>query len=256
MLKTILCLAVMLTFAVCLPAPAKDKSSSGGKYDQQIQSSMQKWLKDHGSKFSSVQASAEDGVITLSGEVPLLINKLDADKHAHNISHAQGVRNEIQVKGGVSDQQLQADLAKRLRYDRIGYGIVFNSLTLGVQNGIATVGGSVWDYPSRDSALAIVATTPGVQGVVNNIQVQPTSNFDDELRIRLAQAIYGYPAMKKYAINPVAPIRIVVNNGHVTLSGVVDSQMDKQIAETQAKSVPGVFSVDDQLVVAGQEKQK
>ncbi len=239
-----------------LPAQAKNKSDSGGKNDQHIQSDMQKWLQDHGSKFRGVQVSAQDGVLTLSGQVPLLIDKLDADKHAHNVGHVQGVRNEIQVKGGVSDQQLQSELANKLRYDRIGYGIVFNSLTLGVQNGIATVGGSTWDYPSRESALAIVETTPGVQGVVDNIQVQPTSNFDDQLRIRLARAIYSNPAMTKYAMNPVAPIRIVVNNGHVTLSGVVDSQMDKQIAETQAKSVPGVFSVDDQLVVAGHEKQK
>ena len=164
------------------------------------------------------------------------------------------MRNEIQVKSGVSDQQLQQTLSNKLRYDRIGYGIVFNNLTLGVQNGVATVGGSVLDYPSRDSALAIVETTPGVQGVVDNIQVQPTSNFDDELRIRLARAIYGQPAMQKYAMVPEAPIRIVVNNGHVTLAGVVDSQMDKQIAETQAKSVPGVFSVDDQLMVAQKQK--
>jgi osmotically-inducible protein OsmY len=244
---------MLLMLALSWPAQAKD--TSGGN-DQQIQNDMQKWLKDHGSKFSGVQASAQDGVLTLTGQVPLLINKLDADKHAHDISHVQGVRNEIQVKGGVSDQQLQSELANKLRYDRIGYGIVFNSLTLGVHDGIATVGGSVLDYPSRDSALAIVETTPGVRGVVDNIQVQPTSNFDDQLRIRLARAIYGNPAMTKYAMNPVAPIRIVVNNGHVTLSGVVDSQMDKQIAETQAKSVPGVFSVNDQLVVAGQQKQK
>src|SRR5205814_10366216 len=94
-------------------------------------------------------------------------------------------------------------------------------------------------------------TTPGVKVVIDNSQVQPTSDFDDELRIRLAQAIYGHPALQKYAMNPEAPIRIVVNNGHVTLTGVVDSQMDKQIAETQAKSVPNVFSVDDKLVVAG-----
>ena len=100
----------------------------------------------------------------------------------------------------------------------------------------------------------VVETTPGVRGVIDNIQVQPTSQFDDELRIRLAQAIYGHPALQKYAMVPNAPIRIVVNNGHVTLSGVVDSQMDKQIAETQAKSVPGVFSVDDQLIVAGKQK--
>lgn len=255
----------MRRIAVCLPLmllmlalswPAQAKDASGGNNDQQVQNDMQKWLKDHGSKYSGVQASAQDGVLTLTGQVPLLIDKLDADKHAHDISHVQGVRNEIQVKGGVSDQQLQSELANKLRYDRIGYGIVFNSLTLGVHDGIATVGGSVLDYPSRDSALAIVETTPGVRGVVDNIQVQPTSNFDDQLRIRLARAIYGNPAMTKYAMNPVAPIRIVVNNGHVTLSGVVDSQMDKQIAETQAKSVPGVFSVNDQLVVAGQQKQK
>jgi len=60
--------------------------------------------------------------------------------------------------------------------------------------------------------------------------------------------------MQKYAMVPEAPIRIVVNNGHVTLACVVDSQMDKQIAETQAKSVPGVFSVDDQLMVAQKQK--
>ena len=245
----------MLALVLALPALAKTKSdAAGGKYDQGIQTSMQKWLQSHGSKFNNVQVSVEDGVISLSGEVPLLIDKLDADKHAHNIDHVQGVRNEIQVKGGVSDAQLQNELADKLRYDRIGYGVVFNSLTLGVQNGNVTVGGSVHDYPSRDSALAIVETTPGVRGVVDNIQVQPVSQFDDALRIRLARAIYSQPSLQKYAIDPQAPIRIVVNNGHVTLSGVVDSQMDKQIAETQAKSVPGVFSVDDQLIVAQKQK--
>lgn len=245
--------AMLLALLLSLPALAKN-DSSGGKYDSGIQKSMQKWLQDHGSKYSNVQTSVQDGVVSLTGEVPLLINKLDADKHAHSIDHVQAVRNEVQVKAGVSDQQLQSQLANKLRYDRIGYGIVFNALTLGVQHGVVTVGGSVHDYPSRDSALAIVETTPGVRGVVDNIQVQPTSNFDDELRIRLAQAIYGQPAMQKYAMVPEAPIRIVVNNGHVTLAGVVDSQMDKQIAETQAKSVPGVFSVDDQLMVTQKQK--
>ena len=139
-----------------------------------------------------------------------------------------------------------------MRYDRIGYGVAYNSLNLSVNNGIVTVSGSVLDYPSRDSALAIIETTPGVTGVADNISVQPASPFDDELRIRLARAVYGHPAMQKYVMVPEKPIRIVVNNGHVTLAGVVDSQLDKQIAETQAKSVPGVFSVDDKLVVAGQ----
>jgi osmotically-inducible protein OsmY len=124
---------------------------------------------------------------------------------------------------------------------------------LDVNNGVVTISGNVRDYPSRDSALAIVETTAGVKEVIDNITVAPTSNFDDELRVRLARAIYGHPALQKYAIDPQAPIRIVVDNGHVTLYGVVDSQMDKTIAETQAKSVSGVFSVDDKLVVANQQ---
>jgi len=75
--------------------------------------------------------------------------------------------------------------------------------------------------------------------------------MDDDIRLRVARAIYGNSSLSKYALDPAKPIRIVVDNGHVTLYGVVDSQMDKQIADTQAKSVPNVFSVDDKLVVAG-----
>src|SRR5581483_10957946 len=181
---------------------------------------------------------------------------LDADKKAHGIDHVQAVRNNIQVDGNVPDEQLQSKLADKLRYDRIGYGVMFNSLSLGVHDGIVTVSGNVHDYPSRDSALAIVESTPGVKGVVDEITVAPTSGFDDELRVRLARAIYGDPVMTKYRIDPQAPIRIVVENGHVTLAGVVNSQLDKQIAETRAKTVPGVFSVDDQLMVSGAQKQK
>jgi osmotically-inducible protein OsmY len=115
------------------------------------------------------------------------------------------------------------------------------------------VGGDVRDYPSRDSALAIVETTPGVKDVIDEINVLPTSNFDDDLRIRVARAIYGQATMRRYEMVPQKPIRIIVDNGHITLYGVVDNKMDKQIAETQAKSVSGAFSVDNKLVVANQK---
>jgi len=121
---------------------------------------------------------------------------------------------------------------------------------LSVKNGVVTISGDVHDYPSRDSALAIVETEPGVKDVINEINVLPVSTFDDELRIRVARAIYGHPALQKYAIDPQSPIRIVVENGHVRLEGVVDSQMDKQIAGVQASAIPGVFSVQNDLAVA------
>ena len=78
--------------------------------------------------------------------------------------------------------------------------------------------------------------------------------MDDDIRIRVARAIYGNGSLSKYALDPQKPIRIVVDNGHVTLYGVVENQMDKQIAEQQAKSVPNVFSVDDKLMVASGAK--
>ena len=151
------------------------------------------------------------------------------------------------------DAELQSKLADKLRYDRIGYGIMFNSLNVKVENGVVTIGGDVRDYPGRDSALAIVETTPGVKDVIDETNVLPTSNFDDDLRIRIARAIYGQSTMQKYAMVPEKPIRIIVDNGHVTLYGVVDNKMDKQIAETQARSVPGAFTVENKLVVANQE---
>ena len=244
-------IAYLVVVALTLSVTAQQRSTQGGKYDQQIQQEITKSLQKD--KFQNVRATVEDGVITLQGTTKLLIDKLDADKKAHHVEHVQGVNNLIQVEGNVSDSELRNKLADKLRYDRVGYGIAFNALNLDVNNGVVTIGGNVRDYPSRDSALAIVASTPGVKEVVDNITVAPTSPFDDDLRIKLARAIYGQPSLQKYAIDPQAPIRIVVNNGHVTLYGVVDSQMDKTIAETQAKSVPGVFSVDDKLVVANQQ---
>ncbi len=168
------------------------------------------------------------------------------------IQTVDGVRNRIQVASSVHDEILRDQLSNKLRYDRVGYGIVFNNLTLNVENGVATIGGKVRDYPDRNSALAIVETTPGVKDVIDEIEVAPTSTNDDRLRIALARSIYGSSALQRYAIDPQAPIRIVVVNGEVELHGVVNSKLDKQIAYTQASSVPGVFSVKNNLLVASE----
>jgi hyperosmotically inducible periplasmic protein len=234
---------------------AQNSNVGTGRHDQQIQQDVTKVLQSK-DKWKGVTASTDDGIATLQGTVKLLVDKLDAAKKVDKLDHVAGVRNHIEVEGNVPDQQLQQQLADKLRYDRLGYGIAFNALGLNVQNGVVTVAGDVRDYPARDSALSLIATTPGVKDVIDNINVLPVSPMDDDIRLRVARAIYGQPSMTKYANDPQAPIRIVVNNGRVTLYGVVDSQMDKQIAETQAKSVPNVFSVDSKLVVAGQNMVK
>jgi hyperosmotically inducible protein len=89
----------------------------------------------------------------------------------------------------------------------------------------------------------------GVEKVVNQIEVLPTSPMDDRLRLELYRAIYGYPALEKYALGVQKPIRIIVKNGHVTLEGVVDSDADKNLAGLRANGVPGIFSVTNNLQV-------
>ncbi len=204
-------------------------------------------------KFSGVTVSVHDGNVVLGGQVARYADKEDADNRIHHVSGVKGVDNEIQVAGGqVSDEALRDQLAKKLATYTVGYGTTaFTSLTIGVKNGVATLGGTVYWQPDKDAALGLVANTPGVKDIVDNIQVAPLSPMDDGIRLRVARVIYGTPELQKYAIDPAKPIRIVVINGNVTLEGVVDSKMDRDLAGIRANSVPGVFKVTNNLQVAG-----
>ena len=91
--------------------------------------------------------------------------------------------------------------------------------------------------------------------MINNIQVDPLSPMDDRSRLQVYRAIYGYPSLNKYALDPAQPIRITVVNGNVTLNGVVNSQADKDVAGIRANSVPGIFKVVNNLQVANGSKE-
>src|SRR5208282_3470139 len=146
-------------------------------------------------------------------------------------------------------------LAEKLAYDRVGYGNAFNAIGVSVQNGAVTLGGHARTDVDKDSALALVSTYPGVKDVIGEIEVDPVSIMDDQTRLQVARAVYGYPSLNKYAIDPVKPIRISVQNGHVELYGTVDSQADKDTAFLRANGVSGVFSVKNYLQVAGQQPE-
>jgi len=228
-------------------ALAQDDSGTAG----QVQSKLNK------SQFKNVKVSVENGIATLTGTVDMYESKVDADRRVHKVKGVTAVRNEIEVAGpSMTDQQLQSKLTEKLAYDRVGYGNLFNAITVNVQNGAVTLGGHARTYVDRDSALALVSTTPGVKDVNNEIEVDPTSIMDDQTRFAVARAVYGYPSLNKYAIDPEKPIRISVQNGHVELYGVVDSQGDKETAYLRANGVPGVFSVKNYLEVAGQPAEQ
>ena len=221
-----------------------------GRYDQQIQQAVSQKIHE-AKQLQSVTSSVEDGIVTLTGTVDLYQDKLDAAKKVKKLANVNGVRNQIAVAGeSVPDSQLQQKLAKKVAYDRVGYyDNAFNFLAIAVKDGVATVTGDTYNDVARDSALAIIARAPGVKDVVNEARVLPTSIFDDNLRVRTARVIYRDSVLGRYATDPVDPIRIVVNNGHVTLYGTVQSTMDKNIAGIRASSVPGAFSVENKLVV-------
>ncbi|MGA2726612.1 MAG: BON domain-containing protein [Terracidiphilus sp.] len=207
------------------------------------------------SQFKNVQVNVDsNGIATLTGGVDLFEYKADAEKRVSKVKGVTAVRNEIEVAGpSVSDQELQNKLGEKLAYDRVGYGTTpFNAISIKVENGVVTLGGHAYGYPDRDSALALVSSYPGVKDVVSEIEVDPTSIMDDQTRLQVARAVYGYPSLNKYAIDPAKPIRISVQNGHVELYGTVDTQTDKETAYIRANGVPGVFGVKNYLQVANQ----
>jgi hypothetical protein len=92
--------------------------------------------------------------------------------------------------------------------------------------------------------------------MIDNIEVDPVSIMDDQSRVAVARAIYSFPTLNKYAIDPGMPIRISVQNGNVELYGVVNTQAEKDAAFMRANGVAGVFSVKNYLQVANQPSEK
>lgn len=210
------------------------------------------------SQFKNIQVSAHNGVVTLTGTVNVVETKEQADHRVHGVKGVQAVDNQIQIAGPeVPDAKLQQELLKEIEYSRVGYGTTaFNAISVSVQNGVVTLGGHAYGPVDADTADSIAENTKGVKDVINNIQVDPVSPMDDRIRIAEYRAIYGFPSLNRYAIDPAQPIRISVQNGNVTLYGTVDSQADKNTAGIRANTVPGVFHVTNDLQVAGQHPEK
>ncbi len=242
----------LLALALTLGGSAAMAQSSS-----QIQAEVQRALNN--SKYEAVQGSVqENGLVVLKGSVAVFDLKEKIDHKVHRIKGVKAVENDIQVGGGsVPDQELSAKLAKAIEYDRVGYGTTpFNAISVNVRDGVVTLGGHAYGPVDADSAAAVAANTKGVKDVINDIQVDPLSPMDDSIRIRTFRALYSYPSLNKYAMDPGKTIRISVQNGRVTLIGVVDSQADKDAAGIRANTVPGVFHVDNQLQVISDQNEK
>ena len=151
---------------------------------------------------------------------------------------------------------------------------VFDSLSFGIRGRTVILQGYASRAQLKSEAQDAVKQIKGVENVENKIEVLPYSPLDDRIRMAAYQRIYSQPALRKYTGNPVGfgrqpsvafaaggitqdpplgyhAIHIIVNNGHLMLTGVVDSQADADMAKLQANQVPGAFSVVNNLQVAG-----
>jgi osmotically-inducible protein OsmY len=258
-MKTALLAATLAAALLSLPQgfEARAQGGSGSKGDDAATQAAAERISKK--QFNNVKVNVENGIATLTGAVDLYEYKADAEKSVRKAKGVTAVRNLIEVAGPtVPDAELREKLGEKLAYDRVGYGNTFNAITLSVENGVVTLGGHARTDVDKDSALALVSTYPGVKDVIGEIEVDPVSIMDDQTRMAVARAVYGYPTLNKYAIDPAKPIRISVQNGHVELYGEVDSKADSEVAYMRANGVPGVFSVKNYLQVANQptERQK
>ncbi len=161
-----------------------------------------------------------------------------------------------QGKNQRSEEKYRARLVKEVRHQLVmlPWYSVFDNLAFQVNGDKVTLIGQVTRPTLKSDAEAAVKSIEGVASVVNNIEVLPLSPMDDQLRRAVFRAIYGEAGLQRYAIQAVPPIHIIVKNGNVTLEGVVDNEMDKNLANLRANQVPNVFSVKNNLVVTGNSK--
>ena len=142
------------------------------------------------------------------------------------------------------DFQTFQDVAKQVR-QYVNF-TVFDNVSANVDNGVVTLTGQVTMPYKVNDLTRRVSRVDGVRKVDNQIQVLPVSRFDDELRYRIARAIYGNPTFWHYAAMANPPIHIVVERGQVTLSGVVNSNVERALARSLAIGF-GEFSVKNEL---------
>lgn len=154
----------------------------------------------------------------------------------------------VDISSTRSDEQIARDVTHEIRmfpfYD------IFDLVTGQVNNGVVTLRGAVREPQRFNDYANLAKRVKGVRAVENRLEVLPTSNFDDQIRVRVARAIYGSALGPRYANQALPPIHIIVKNGNVRLEGVVANNLDKQLAAQAARFAATYFSLENNLQVS------
>jgi osmotically-inducible protein OsmY len=193
-----------------------------------------------------VQVDFTNGVATLSGTVDSLGAKLDAERAARKAGGVTEVVDRISVHAeDVTPRQI-AEQARKQIVTYYAYGI-FDNISLQAQGDRLIVSGQVSQPFKKADIGNFLAHVKGVAELENNLEVLPTSIYDDQLRRSIARAIYGDPYFVHYATQATPPIHIIVKNGSVRLEGVVATALDRAKAENDARFAATYFALTDNL---------
>jgi osmotically-inducible protein OsmY len=147
-----------------------------------------------------------------------------------------------------SDDEIVTDIVAKFR-GKIGRNYAFNTVFVSSENGNVLLTGQVRDAYIKDRANDAVTGVPGVQSVINRIEILPVSTFDDRLRIAIYRRLSNDGMLFHYFVGKDPSINIIVDGSKVTLVGVVNSQVDKVRAASRIRGIFGVLGVDNQLIV-------
>jgi len=199
-------------------------------------------------KHGDVQVSVDNGIATLTGTVDSLGVKRDAEQATRKVDDVSNVIDNINVHAeDVTPQQIVEQARKQIvMYYAFS---VFDNITFEAQGDKLIVNGEVSQPFKKQDVANLLAHVKGVAELDNNLEVLPTSAFDDNLRQAIARAIYNDPYFMDYGNQTIPPIRIIVKNGNVTLEGAVPNALDRTKAENDARFAATYMSLTDNLRV-------
>lgn len=202
----------------------------------------------HAHVYGQVHVTFEDGIATLTGTVDSLRAKFDAERAARKVEDVVQVVDHIDVRTEDITARQILEGARKAIVTYYAYTI-FDNVVLQAQGNSLVVSGQVTDPYKREDIGNFLARIKGIAEFKNNLKVLPVSNYDDQLRIAIARAIYNDPYFVHYATQALPPIHVIVKNGNVTLEGAVATQVDRAKAESEARFAGTFFALVNNLRV-------
>jgi osmotically-inducible protein OsmY len=192
---------------------------------------------------AQIGVTVKDGVVTLSGTVDSYAKKTEAEDAAKNVSGVKVVVEKIEIKYGSNGTKSDGDIASEvLRAYKWNWEIPEEKIKVRVEKGWVTLEGEVtWNY-QREAAKTAIRSLSGVLGITNSIKIK------SEVADAIEQKEIENALDRNWSIDGKA-VKVKVSGTKVTLNGIVDSLYEKDEAERIVWNAPGVWSVDNELVV-------